>query len=220
MPPIVRLDHVDKWVGEGDTRTTILNGINLAVETGEYVAIMGASGCGKSTLLHMAGLLDEPSAGSIHLLGRNVAALSDDEIASLRSRTIGFVFQSFNLLSYLTAQENIALALGYAGRADAELRTASLLRQMKLAHRADAYPATLSGGERQRVAIALALANEPVLILADEPTGALDSKTGAQVMDIIGGLHRGGAAVVVVTHDEKVARRARRVLRMKDGRLE
>jgi len=217
---IIRLDHVYKWVGEEDSRTSILNGVNLTLEAGEYLAIMGASGSGKSTLLNLMGLLDAASSGSVHLLGRDVSTLTDDEVAALRSRSIGFIFQSFNLLPYLTAQENVALPMGYAGRADEESASRELLRKMKMEHRITAYPSTLSGGERQRVAIARALANEPSLILADEPTGALDSKTGAQVMDLIGQLHQEGATVVLVTHDENVARRARRVVHMKDGRME
>jgi putative ABC transport system ATP-binding protein len=219
MTPLVRLEKVFKWVGDGENRTMILNGIDLTIRPGEYLAITGASGCGKSTLLHVIGLLEEPSAGSVHLMGHDAAGLSDDEAARLRAKCIGFVYQSFNLLPYLNAQENIALPMGYAGRADAEARSLGLLRKMKLEHRSSAYPTTLSGGERQRVAIARALANSPALILADEPTGSLDSKTGAQVMDLIGELHRNGSTVVVVTHDDRVARRARRILQMKDGRL-
>jgi putative ABC transport system ATP-binding protein len=220
MAEIVRLENVCKWVGEEESRISILNGIHLTLESGEYLAIMGASGSGKSTLLNLIGLLDTPSSGSVHLLGRDVTTLTDDDVAAIRSRSIGFIFQSFNLLPYLNALENVALPMGYAGRADAETGSLELLRKMKMEHRVSAYPATLSGGERQRVAIARALANQPALILADEPTGALDSKTGTQVMELIGQLHREGATVVLVTHDENVARRARRIVHMKDGRME
>ncbi len=218
--PLAQLDRIYKWVGDGENRTSILNGIDLTIHPGDYLAIMGASGCGKSTLLHLLGLLDEPSAGSVHLMGHNAAGLSDDDAATLRAKWVGFVYQSFNLLPYLSAQENIALPMAYAGRADAETRSLELLRKVKMGHRSSAYPATLSGGERQRVAIARAFANGPALILADEPTGSLDSKTGTHVMELIGELHRDGTTVVVVTHDEHVARRARRILHMKDGRLE
>ena len=217
---MVQVDGVHKWVGEGHARTDILRGVSLSVFAGEFAAIMGASGSGKSTLLNLIGLLDNPSAGTVRLMNKDASALSDDEQAELRGRSIGFVFQSFNLLPYLNARENIELGMAYAGHPHPRERAAELLGQVGLDHRADAYPGTLSGGERQRVAIARALANRPALILADEPTGALDSKTGAQIIDLLNDLHHQGTTVVLVTHDETIARRTQRIFMMKDGRLE
>jgi putative ABC transport system ATP-binding protein len=220
MGEILRLENVSKWVGEGASRLTILNDVSMSLFSGEFVAIMGASGSGKSTLLNILGLLDLPSSGSFTLLGKEVSKLDENELAFFRARSIGFVFQSFNLLSYLTAEQNVLLPMSYTHHAHAHARGQDLLAQVNLGHRANAYPTTLSGGERQRVAIARALANEPALILADEPTGALDSKTGIQIMDMISELHRRGTTIILVTHDELIARRAQKVMRMKDGRFQ
>ena len=219
MQPLAEIDNVHKWAGEGEGRTEILRGVSLAVHPGEYLAIMGASGSGKSTLLNILGLLDAPSAGTVRLLGRDTAHQSDDQLAELRGKSIGFIFQSFNLIPYLNVGENIELGLLYGHASQPARRAHELLGQVHLEERAKAYPATLSGGERQRVAIARALVNAPALILADEPTGALDSTTGAQIMDLIGGFHQSGTAVVLVTHDDKIAARAQKVLQMKDGRF-
>jgi putative ABC transport system ATP-binding protein len=219
MAELLRIQEVSKWVGDGDSRTDILRSVSTVIQAGEFVAIMGASGSGKSTLLNLIGLLDRPSAGGIFFSGKNVAGLSDDALAEVRARHIGFVFQSFNLLSYLSAVENVELPMLYGRRSDHSERAEKLLQLVNLSHRLRAYPATLSGGERQRVAIARALANEPPLILADEPTGALDSKTGAQIMELLSELHRRGRTIILVTHDEKVAQRAGRILNMKDGRF-
>jgi putative ABC transport system ATP-binding protein len=220
MGEILRLENVCKSVGEGDSRLSILNNVSMSLFAGEFVAIMGASGSGKSTLLNILGLLDLPSSGTFTLLGKEVSKLDENELALFRARSIGFIFQSFNLLSYLTAEQNVVLPMGYTHHSGAHARGQDLLAQVNLSHRANAYPTTLSGGERQRVAIARALANEPALILADEPTGALDSKTGVQIMDMIGELHRKGTTVIVVTHDETIARRAQKVMRMRDGRFQ
>lgn len=220
MSDLLRLENVKKWVGEGDGRVDILRGISLTLAAGEFVALMGASGSGKSTLLNLMGLLDWPSEGHLWLAGREVSTLHEDELASLRARTLGFIFQSFNLLPYLNARENVALPMGYLERHDASARSEELLRQMNLDHRIHAYPSTLSGGEKQRVAIARSLANEPALILADEPTGALDSTTGAQIMTLLKELNARGVAIVLVTHDPTVAQHASRTLRIKDGRIE
>jgi putative ABC transport system ATP-binding protein len=217
---ILSLENVFKWVGEEDHRIDILQGVSLRLRAGEFVAIMGASGSGKSTLLNLVGLLDKPSQGVLKLLGQDISSLAENELSQLRARSIGFIFQSFNLLPYLSAQQNVELPMGYVGRTDRHERSKKLLAQLSLSHRAEALPITLSGGEKQRVAIARALSNEPALLLADEPTGALDSKTGAQIMDLIVELNRSGSAVILVTHDEVIARRAHRLLRMRDGRFE
>jgi ABC-type lipoprotein export system ATPase subunit len=219
MTELLRLEQVYKWIGEGSDRVEILKGVSLTIRAGQFTAIMGTSGSGKSTLLNLIGLLDVPSSGSLSLLGKEVSHLAESELAVLRARTIGFIFQSFNLLGYLTARENIELPMAYTQHPSPSQKSTELLRRMNLEHRVNAYPPTLSGGERQRVAIARSLANEPALILADEPTGALDSRTGAQVMDLISQLNREGAAVILVTHDEAIARRAQNVLHMKDGQF-
>jgi ABC-type lipoprotein export system ATPase subunit len=220
MNEILRLENIYKWVDLGNTRVEILKGISMTVKKGEFIAIMGASGSGKSTLLNLIGLLDVPSAGSLKIVGKEASHLSEDELAQLRSHSIGFIFQSFNLLPYLTAKQNVELPMGYSHRSDMHERSRQLLSQMHLDHRDSAYPTTLSGGEKQRVAIARSLANEPPLLLADEPTGALDSKTGAEIMELMGELNRSGATILLVTHDEQVAKRAQRIMRMRDGRFE
>jgi len=218
---ILRFTDVHKWVGDGPARVPILNGVSFSLQEGEFTAIMGASGSGKSTLMNLIGLLDAPSAGSLTLLGKNINGLAEDQMATLRAESIGFIFQSFNLLPYLTAQENVELPMAYAHHREVlHDRSRELLRQMNLDRHSGAYPTKMSGGERQRVAIARAMANRPKLLLADEPTGALDSKTGGQIMNLLGDLHRGGVTLVVVTHDESIARRAQRILHMKDGRFE
>lgn len=217
---IVHLQDVHKWVGEGDGRTHILNGVSFTLHRGEFVAVMGASGSGKSSFLNIVGLLDTPSAGHVRIDGRDVTKLSENDAAALRSRLLGFVFQSFNLIPYLTALGNVELPMIYSFHPHSAARGMELLSHVHLEHRAGFYPTTLSGGERQRVAIARALTNEPALILADEPTGALDSRSGTQIMDILGELNRQGTAIILVTHDEAVARRAHRLYHMKDGRFE
>lgn len=220
MNEILRLDRVSKWVGEGEGRTDILQEVSLVVKQGEFVAIMGPSGSGKSTLLNLIGLLDSPSSGSIWMLGKDTALLNENTLATLRAQSIGFIFQTFNLLPYLTARQNIALPLAYTRNPEAPGRVEKLLQRVKLTHRAGAYPTTLSGGEKQRVAIARALANEPTLLLADEPTGALDTVTGGQILGFLGELHHGGATLLLITHDESVAHRAQRILFLRDGRFE
>jgi len=220
MTDILTLSQVHKWAGTGTQRTEILRGVSLAVREGEFVSIMGPSGSGKSTLLNIMGLLDGPSSGTVCIAGRDVSRVDESELARQRARSIGFIFQSFNLLSYLNVRQNIELPLLYTRYPHPSRRSQDLLAQVKLEQRAKAYPVTLSGGERQRVAIARALANQPALLLADEPTGSLDSQTGGQIMELIDQLHRSGSTVVLVTHDEKVARRGQRILVMKDGRFE
>lgn len=220
MSELMRLENIFKWVGDGAGRTEILKGVSLNLQAGEFIAIMGASGSGKSTLLNVIGLLDTPSAGSLKMLGRETSHMAEDELAQVRSQAIGFIFQSFNLLPYMTARQNVELPMGYTRRADKHERSRRLLEKMRLDHREEAYPATLSGGEKQRVAIARALANEPSLLLADEPTGALDSRIGAEILQLMQDLNRAGATIVLVTHDEQVARKAHRILRIRDGRFE
>ena len=200
-----------------------LRGVSLRIDPGEYVAVVGPSGSGKSTLMHLLGCLDRPTSGRLRVGGRDVATLSDGELAELRSRTIGFVFQSFQLLGRSTALDNVALPLIYRGvrRADRRRRASAALGAVGLAHRLGHRPGQLSGGEQQRVAIARALVGEPTLLLADEPTGNLDTRSGEEVMDILERLVvERGVAVVVVTHDPEVARKAYRRIGVRDGVLQ
>ncbi len=198
-----------------------LDGVCVNIARGEFVAIMGRSGSGKSTFMNLLGCLDRPGSGSYRFDGLDVTTLSDDALAGLRNRRIGFVFQSFRLLPRATALENVALPLMYAGQSRRVriARARTLLETIGLGDRVDHTPAELSGGQQQRVAIARALANSPSLVLADEPTGSLDTRSGAEIMDIFDTLNRSGLTIVVVTHDETVARRAGRILHFQDGRL-
>ena len=200
-----------------------LRGVSLRVEQGEFAAIVGPSGSGKSTLMHLLGCLDRPSAGVLHIGGRDVAAMSDAELAELRNETIGFVFQSFQLLARTSAVDNVALPLVYRGvrRVERHRRAVEALQAVGLAHRLAHRPAQMSGGEQQRVAIARALVGEPQLLLADEPTGNLDTRTGEEVMAILDRLNaERGVAVVLVTHDLEIAARARRQIHVRDGVIE
>jgi putative ABC transport system ATP-binding protein len=200
---------------------TALGGVDLLIERGDFVAVMGPSGSGKSTLLHIIGCLDRPTSGSYRFSGRDVSALSDVEVSRIRARRIGFVFQMCHLIPQLTVLENVEVPFAYRGDGERGRRAAALraIEQVGLIHRIGHRPAELSGGELQRTAIARAVAGEPALILADEPTGNLDSSTGRQIMELIASLHRKGAAVLLVTHDEAVAGYARRRLRLSDGRF-
>ena len=204
----------------GDHTVPVLQGVSLRIASGDFVAIVGASGSGKSTLLHLLGCLDRPASGCYLLKGQEVNKLSEKERARVRNRRIGFVFQSFNLLSHQTALENVTLPLLYnRGATDITKRARETLARVGLSHRTDHRPAQLSGGERQRVAIARALVVRPSIILADEPTGNLDSATGKEVMELIKELHAEGRTIVLVTHDPQVAASAQNVLRMQDGIL-
>jgi len=198
-----------------------LRGVSLEIEKGEYLAIVGPSGCGKSSLLNLLGAIDAPTSGTVEIEGRNVGTLGDREVTNFRLRHIGFVFQRFYLLPILTARENVELPMAEAGVSAAERRQRSteLLRYVDLGERARHRPAQLSGGEQQRVAIARALANRPSLLLADEPTGELDAKTGKEIISLFGRLNADGTTVVVVTHDESLARAARRIVHMRDGEI-
>ncbi|MEO6209132.1 MAG: ABC transporter ATP-binding protein [Gemmatimonadaceae bacterium] len=196
-----------------------LRGVSLEIEKGEYLAIVGPSGCGKSSLLNLLGAIDAPTSGTIEIEGRNVGTLGDREVTDFRLRHIGFVFQRFYLLPILTARENVELPMAEAGvsAADRRKRSIELLTYVDLGDRVKHRPAQLSGGEQQRVAIARALANRPSLLLADEPTGELDAKTGKEIISLFARLNADGTTVVVVTHDESLARAARRVVHMRDG---
>ena len=218
---LIELSAIERRFLLGDTTVNALAGLNLHIDSGEYVAVMGPSGSGKSTLLNLLGLLDHPNAGTYRLEGRDVTTLSPDEQATVRSTRIGFVFQSFHLVPRLTAAENIALPMMLAGIAPAERqrRVARALSDFGLDNRADHKPDQLSGGQRQRVAIARATIMQPALILADEPTGNLDRHTGEDVVNLLEALNGQGVTLIVVTHDPSLGARAGRQLVMEDGRL-
>jgi putative ABC transport system ATP-binding protein len=206
----------------GDEEVFALQGVTLTIARNEYVALMGPSGSGKSTLMNMLGCLDTPTSGTYLFTGENVSDMDDDDLAEIRNREIGFVFQTFNLLPRATALQNVELPLVYSGmpRAERLQRATQALERVGLSDRMDHKPNELSGGQRQRVAIARALVTSPSIILADEPTGNLDSKTGQDIMRLFGELWRGGNTVILVTHEEDIARHARRIIRLRDGRIE
>ena len=205
----------------GTTTINALNGLECSIEKGEYVALMGPSGSGKSTLINVIGCLDSPTSGIYLLNGQDVSDMSDDELANVRNVEIGFVFQSFNLLPRTSALENVALPLVYAGVAKKERleRAQAVLEKVGLGDRGDHKPNELSGGQRQRVAIARALINNPSIVLADEPTGNLDSKSSSEIMHLFQAIHDEGNTVVMVTHEEDIAKYAKRTIRMRDGKL-
>ena len=219
---IIRLQGVHKVYDSGENAVRALDGIDLEVRAGEYMAIMGPSGSGKSTLMHIVGCLDVPTQGEYFLAGEPVSHMSSRGLARVRNRRIGFVFQSFNLLPRATAQRNVELPMLYAGvrRAERRERAHHALERVGLAARGRHLPTQLSGGQRQRVAIARALVNEPSILLADEPTGNLDTRTGYELLSIFDELNAQGHTVILVTHDANVAARARRVIRLVDGRVE
>ena len=205
----------------GDTEVRALDGINLHIAPHEFVAIIGPSGSGKSTLMNMIGCLDVPTSGEYFLNGEDVSDLTDDEQAAIRNKTIGFIFQQYNLLPKLTALENVELPLIYRGVARHERRKMAMeaLKRVGMEERADHLPKELSGGQQQRVSIARALAGRPPMILADEPTGALDSKTGAELIEMLKELHSEGNTIVLITHDSDIARQAKRIVRIQDGKI-
>jgi putative ABC transport system ATP-binding protein len=220
-PIIIRMEDICKRYGVGDTLVNALENVNLTIEEGEYCSIMGPSGSGKSTAMNIIGCLDRPTTGHYYLDRMDVATLPDDQLAQTRNRKLGFVFQQFHLLPQSTAMENVMLPLVYAGVPSKERqdRAAAALERVGLTNRRNNRPNQLSGGQQQRVAIARAIVGEPVLLLADEPTGALDSRTTQEVMDIFTELNEGGITIVMVTHEPDVARQTRRIVWFKDGQV-
>ncbi len=217
---LIETDELGRTYRLGTTEVRALRGVSVQVAPGEFVALMGPSGSGKSTMMHLLGCLDTPTAGRYVLEGRDVSQLTAAERARLRNRRIGFVFQTFNLLPRLNAFDNVLLPLLYRGRvADAKRRAANALKRVGLAQRAQHRPMELSGGERQRVAIARALITDPALILADEPTGNLDSQTGTEIMQLLAALSADGRTIIMVTHDANVAAYAQRIVHMRDGEI-
>src|SRR6187431_1390298 len=220
--PLIETQDLWKTYVMGNEEIHALSGVSIAIESGEYVAIMGPSGSGKSTLMNLIGCLDTPSRGSYLLNGKQVSRMNDDELARIRNEEIGFVFQTFNLLQRATALQNVELPLVYAGVTSAErhLRAKGALDKVELSTRMTHKPNELSGGQRQRVAIARALVNNPSILLADEPTGNLDSKTGTEIMALFARLHEAGNTIVLVTHEADVAAFARRTIHVRDGQVE
>jgi putative ABC transport system ATP-binding protein len=220
--PIIELRDIRKTYRMGDTDSHVLQGISLSIHPGEYVCIMGPSGCGKSTMLNVLGCLDQPTSGAYLLGGQDVSHLGDDDLSAARCRNLGFIFQSYNLIQQLSVLENIEVPLYYKGVPEAESRAIAirLAEQVGLGHRLNHKPTELSGGQQQRVAIARSLANDPLVILADEATGNLDSKSGNEILSIFDELNRAGKTMVFVTHDERMVQRASRVIRLRDGFLD
>jgi putative ABC transport system ATP-binding protein len=214
---VVEMTGVTKVYSTGDIRVPALRGISFTIAPREFVAVMGPSGSGKSTLMNLIGCLDKPTAGSYHLDGVDVADQSDQQLAAIRLKKLGFVFQGFNLLARTTALRNVALPLFYAGDKQREVKAMETLEKVGLADRAQHRPSELSGGEQQRVAIARALVNEPAILLADEPTGNLDSVNAEGIMDLFTRLNEEGRTIIVVTHDDDVASHAKRIVRLRDG---
>ena len=217
--PVIQLENITKSYFMGKTALPVLHGISLTIEKNEFVALMGPSGSGKSTLMNILGCLDTPTSGKYLINGTDASAATDNELAHIRNKEIGFVFQSFNLLPRLTAFENVALPLIYAGmkKAEREKRTLEKIEAVGLTERMKHKPNELSGGQNQRVAFARALVNNPSIILADEPTGNLDSKTSKEIMELLVEIHRLGNTVILVTHEEDIAHYAHRIVRLRDG---
>ncbi len=219
--PVIELQDVTRHYQMGPTTVKAVDGVSFSVRQGEFVAVIGPSGSGKSTLMNIIGCLDSPTSGSYFLNGVDVSRMNRSQLAAIRNRSIGFVFQTFNLLGRETAVENVELPLIYAGISPRERKETALrmLARVQLEDRSDHVPNQLSGGQRQRVAIARALATQPAIILADEPTGALDSKTGVEIMNLFHELNAEGVTLIMVTHDNDLARQARRVVQIRDGRV-
>ena len=220
--PIVQCENVRKTYQMGLITVAALRGINFDIHAGEYISIMGPSGCGKSTLLNLLGCLDRPSEGHYRLGGDDTAQMNDDQLSAIRGKRLGFIFQSYNLIQQLTVLENIEVPLYYQGRPEAECRAISteLASRVGLEQRLHHRPFELSGGQQQRVAIARALVNDPLVILADEPTGNLDSTSGAEILKIFDNLNRNGKTLILVTHDPGIAKHCSRTIRLRDGEVE
>lgn len=222
MSALVEIKDVCKIYNPGENEVRALDHVSLTIDEQEFVAIIGHSGSGKSTLMNMLGCLDVPTSGEYWLHGQDVSALSDDELSDIRNREIGFIFQGFNLIPNLTALENVELPLIYRGVAKSvrEELSVEALKKVGLEHRMDHKPSEMSGGQQQRVAIARAIAQAPPVILADEPTGNLDSNSTKEIMDILKGLHKEGRTVILITHDNEIAAQAKRVIKIRDGKIE
>ncbi|HRG18861.1 MAG TPA: ABC transporter ATP-binding protein [Flavobacterium lutivivi] len=220
--PLIDITQIKRDFQLGSEIINVLKGIDLQINKGEYVALMGPSGSGKSTLMNLLGCLDTPTSGTYILNGNDVSKMHDDDLAEIRNKEIGFVFQTFNLLPRTTALDNVALPMIYAGYSKPERieRAKEVLTQVGLSDRMDHQPNQLSGGQRQRVAVARALVNKPSIILADEPTGNLDSKTSVEIMKLFGDIHAAGNTVILVTHEEDIAKYAHRIIRLRDGIIE
>ena len=220
--PIIDIKAITRDFQLGNETVNVLKGIDLLINKGEYVALMGPSGSGTSTLMNILGCLDTPTSGSYILNGKQVSEMHDDELAEIRNKEIGFVFQTFNLMPRTTALDNVALPMVYAGfsKDERNKRATEVLTQVGLADRMDHKPNQLSGGQRQRVAVGRALVNKPSIILADEPTGNLDSKTSVEIMKLFGEIHANGNTVILVTHEEDIAAHAHRIIRLRDGIIE
>lgn len=220
--PLIKISALKRNFVLGSETIYVLKGIDLEINKGEYVALMGPSGSGKSTLMNLLGCLDTPTSGTYILNGKDVSKMHDDELAEIRNKEIGFVFQTFNLMPRTTALDNVALPMVYAGYSKSERyeRATEVLTQVGLADRMDHKPNELSGGQRQRVAVGRALVNKPSIILADEPTGNLDSKTSEEIMALFGEIHKNGNTVILVTHEEDIAAYAHRIIRLRDGIIE
>ncbi len=220
--PLIKITNIKRDFPLGNEIVYVLKGIDLEINKGEYVALMGPSGSGKSTLMNILGCLDTPTSGTYILNGKHVSEMQDDELAGIRNKEIGFVFQTFNLMPRTTALDNVALPMVYAGHSKSERveRATEVLTQVGLQDRMDHKPNQLSGGQRQRVAVARALVNKPSIILADEPTGNLDSKTSVEIMNLFNEIHANGNTVILVTHEEDIAAYAHRIIRLRDGLIE
>lgn len=222
MEPLIRVDDLRKIYNPGENEVRALDGVSLTIERGEFVAIVGHSGSGKSTLMNMLGCLDTPTSGHYYLEGLDVSTLSDDQLSDIRNKKIGFIFQGFNLIANLDAVGNVELPLIYrkVGKQKRRRIAVQALKKVGLGARLNHRPNELSGGQQQRVAVARAIAAQPPIILADEPTGNLDSRSTVEIMDILKELHRSGRTVIVITHDDDIARQVNRVIRIMDGRVE
>lgn len=222
MDTVIKIRNIKRDFKMGQEILHVLKGIDLDIKKGEYVALMGPSGSGKSTLMNILGCLDSPTSGEYELNGSKVSDMSDDQLAEIRNKEIGFIFQTFNLLPRTTALENVALPMIYAGinKEERTKRAKQVLTDVGLSDRMDHKPNELSGGQRQRVAVARALVNNPSIILADEPTGNLDTKTSIEIMNLIDNIHQAGNTVILVTHEEDIAQRAKRIIRLRDGMIE